>query len=57
MGCRDVSVVSVGWGGVRGGSDTGVVEMFLLSVWGGVRGGSDTGVIEMFLLSVWGGVV
>ena len=35
-----------------GGSDTGVVEMFLLPAWGGVRGGSDTGVVEMFLLSV-----
>ena len=30
------SVASVGWGGVRVGSDTGVVEMFLLSMWGGV---------------------
>ena len=44
----------MGWYG--GGSDTRVVEMFLLSVWGGVRGGSDTGVVEMFLLSVWGGM-
>ena len=39
---------------MRGGSDTGVVEMFLLPVWGGVGGGSDTWVVEMFLLPAWG---